>query len=684
MVIFNRRINQIQMKYIIKILILCFINIGYPNSLQTINNQFLFCLKSDIEPLNINIKNSNISTGLQPLDNWIKKNNIKNIEQWLPIAHPNDNSGGIYLNRIYRLILFENHLNSINKLRTDLEKFSFIHSTEIEHIRAPLYTPNDPQYNNQWFLPQVNATQAWDFWNIPGGELPGNPNVILASVDTGVDWDHNDLVGSLWQNLGEDADGDGHTIEYINGQWVLDPGDLNEIDDDNSDGDPATLIDDLIGWDCSGWSGEQDNDPKPGNGGGWSHGTHVAGLLNATTDNNTGIASVSFNSKIMSVKVSRESQQGQIYITEGYLGILYAAQAGYTAGSFSIINNSWGGIGYSTYEQEVINVCHNTYNAIVLAAAGNGDGGELYGTHYPSSYDNVISVTALGTNDSWNHWANYHESVDISSPGESIRSTVTNNNYSSWAGTSMATPIVASCAGLLQAFRPDWTSEHIGTMIVATADPIIYSINSENYLNGKLGTGRVDVLQALSTELYPKLELVGYDYEITNNSDGTLSPGDELHLFLVLFNLENWGEATNVDAQITTSSNYVNLLNDNASFPNIEPGEAMLNESGPFIIGLNNNFNQDSLLLTININSNEYNGRYYQKDFYISFPVFYDSSFGDLNNDNNINVLDVMILINLILDNIDPLESGLIIADLNNDNVFDILDIIILVNLIIE
>ena len=669
---------------IIKILLVCIITIGYSNNPQTINNQFLFCLNADIKPLVITIDNSKILTGLKDLDAWISKNNIKKIEQWLPIAHPNDNSGGIFLNRIYRLTLMENDLQLIEILRNDLNKFNFIHSTEFEYIRKPLYTPNDSQYNNQWFLPQINANQAWDFWNIPDGETPGNPNVILASVDTGVDWDHNDLVGNIWQNLGEDADGDGRTIEYINGQWVLDPGDLNEIDDDNSDGNPATLIDDLIGWDCSGWSGEQDNDPKPGNGGGWAHGTHVAGLLNASTDNNTGVASVSFNSNIMSVKVSRESQQGQIYITEGYLGILYAAQAGYTAGSFSIINNSWGGIGYSSYEQEVINVCHDTYNAIVLAAAGNGDGGELYGTHYPSSYENVISVTALGTNDSWNHWANYHESVDISSPGESIRSTVMNNNYSSWAGTSMATPIVASCAGLLQAFRPEWTSEHIETMIIATADPVIYSINSENYLNGRLGSGRVDVLQALSTELHPKLELAGYDYEIINNSDGTLSPGDELHLFIVLFNQENWGEATDIEANAITSSNNVSLLNANSSFPNIESGEAMLNESGPFIIGLNNNFNQDSLLLTININSNEYNDIYYQKDIHLSFPVFYDSLYGDLNDDGNIDVLDVMVLINLILNNIDPSESGLISADLNSDNIFDILDIIILVSIIIE
>ena len=221
-------------------------------------------------------------------------------------------------------------------------------------------------------------------------------------------------------------------------------------------------------------------------------------------------------------------------------------------------------------------------------------------------------------------------------------------------------------------------------MIIATADPNIYTINSENYLDGRLGSGRVDVLQALSTELYPKLELAGYDYEIVNNSDGTLSPGDELHLFLVLYNLENWGEANNVSAHLTTSSNNVNLLSDVSSFPNIEPGEAVLNETGPFIIHLNNNFNQDSLLLNIQVNSNEYNDIYYKKDLNISFEVFYDSLLGDLNYDNHIDILDVLIMINLILEDIDPQESDLAFADLNSDNIFDILDVIILVTIIIE
>ena len=85
------------------------------------------------------------------------------------------------------------------------------------------------------------------------------------------------------------------------------------------------------------------------------HGTHVAGILAATTDNNLGMASTAFNASIMSVKVSRSSQSTEPGINDGYSGILYAAKAGYYAGTFTIINNSWGGGGYSTSENNTIN-----------------------------------------------------------------------------------------------------------------------------------------------------------------------------------------------------------------------------------------------------------------------------------------------------------------------------------------
>ena len=144
----------------------------------------------------------------------------------------------------------------------------------------------------------------------------------------------------------------------------------------------------------------------------------------------------------------------------------------------------------------MVSMCANDYNALIFAAAGNEN---IEEAHYPSSYQDVISVTASGPNNAWNHWATYHSTVDLSSPGESIESCVNNGNgYSSWAGTSMASPVAASVAGLMKSLHPEWMVEQIHTMIIATADPIIYQMNTEEYIQGKLGAGRVDALKAIT------------------------------------------------------------------------------------------------------------------------------------------------------------------------------------------
>ena len=102
--------------------------------------------------------------------------------------------------------------------------------------------------------------------------------------------------------------------------------------------------DDLLGWDCSGYYGTDDNDPYPKEdvaaNGTWAHGTHVAGIMAATTDNELGMASPSYDAKYISVKCSRENQTGEPGISDGYAGITYAAKAGYFSGSIAIINNS--------------------------------------------------------------------------------------------------------------------------------------------------------------------------------------------------------------------------------------------------------------------------------------------------------------------------------------------------------
>ena len=271
----------------------------------------------------------------------------------------------------------------------------------------------------------MNAGTAWDQWNIIDGDIPNGSNVLLASVDTGVDYTHPDLQNNVWINQDEipnfmftagidiDNNEDVTVTEILtfiendlsdyNNDGLIDLRDMVDESSafaDGSDNDGNGYIDDLLGWDTSGYSGTDDNDPFPienvSTQSTWNHGTHVAGILAAVTDNDIGIASTSFNAKLLSIKSSRENDDENVYVSDGYPGITYAAKAGYYANTLTIINCSWGSYNYSNSDQAVINVAHNTYGAVIVGAAGNGEiddegvnVGSEYSPHYP--YSNLHS-----------------------------------------------------------------------------------------------------------------------------------------------------------------------------------------------------------------------------------------------------------------------------------------------------
>mgnify|MGYP000126649165 CR=1 FL=1 len=647
----------------------------------------LFCLKPNVYPLEITRSNNIVSVNHPEINKQLSNVGAVDIHSWIRGTSDSDHDGDIYLNRIYRVILKSHTRVELDNQKSQFDLITDILSTEYEYIRKPFFTPNDSQYGQQWFLPEINSNDAWDLWDISAGDIPGNKSILLASVDTGVDWDHPDLRNNIWNNLGEDADGDGVTIVQVGNTWVFDPGDQNYIDDDGNG-----FIDDFIGWDCSSISGGSDNNPAPpsgvSSGGTWAHGTHVAGLLSATTNNSTGIASVGFNCSIMSVKVST-GEQSYPYITHGYEGILYAAKAGYNNNNITIINNSWGGIGYNQYEQAVIDIVHDDYGAIIVAAAGNGDDFGL-GTdefaHYPSSYNHVISVCAMGSGNNWNHWATYHESVDLASPGENIRSTRINNGYTSWTGSSMASPIAAGTIGLLRSYNMDWNNEMLETMILATADPIIYDVNPESYLQGKLGRGRVEALMAVSTPLFPQFELVGTDIFIPSNPGGDITPGENLEVMLILLNDEDWGTATNISTVLSSESNQFNIVNPNLNLEDTFPGMPVLNESNPFLVELSTTLEtgEYEFQLTLTSNNNDY--VQYQTEFTFSLFVVEGSQImaGDVNMDSNVNILDIVITVNAALGQIELTSDQFQAADVNADGAINILDIVQIVNIILE
>ncbi len=264
--------------------------------------------------------------------------------------------------------------------------------------------------------------------------------------------------------MGEDADGDGHTMEYDGSEWIRDPDDLNGIDDDNNG-----FVDDVIGWDFHEQAsiGNGSNPDPIWNQGPYTHGTHCSGIAAGRTNNGIGISSVSWNIKYMPV----QTDNGANTVLYGFDGIIYAAENG-----ADIISNSWGGFYYSQAHEEVINYAQQL-GSIVVGGAGNGNINEIF---YPASYPGVISVASVNEDDTKAEYSSFGPAVDISAPGGGgevgILSTVPNNEYDLSAGTSMACPLVAGCLGLLKSYHPDWTNDQLIIQVLGTAD----NINSIN------------------------------------------------------------------------------------------------------------------------------------------------------------------------------------------------------------
>ncbi|MES2651588.1 MAG: S8 family serine peptidase [Bacteroidota bacterium] len=353
----------------------------------------------------------------------------------------------------------------IEAVINELLKNDQIEYAEPSYVHRIDYNPNDPYYlgGAQSYLQQVKAPAAWDI-------IRNASNIIIGIVDTGSDLDHPDLAANIYLN-------------------VADP--INGLDDDN-DG----YVDNYRGWDMTGTSyvygSKGDNDPNVKSVDN-DHGVHVSGIASAVSNNNTGVASIANNAKLLIVKCGADNEYKSL-IYNGYEGILYAVNHG-----AKVINCSWGGNNYSNFGQSVINYAISK-DCLIIASAGNDN--DPY-KHYPSSYSGVICVANVDQNDRKNSSSNYGADVSISAPGSSIYNTIFNNGYGYKTGTSMASPLVASAAALVKSYYPSYTMKQIGELLIATADNID---NKNPYYVGELGSGRLNVFKALGgRDLYPQV-----------------------------------------------------------------------------------------------------------------------------------------------------------------------------------
>ncbi len=350
--------------------------------------------------------------------------------------------------------------------------------------------PNDPLYDTMfplnntgqetyeivsgpslgWVNGLPDADMDWqEAWTNEANLFPTN-EVIVAVIDTGVDYTHLDITNRMWKNTGE-------------------------IPGDGLDNDGNGYVDDVFGYDFY----YDDGDPMDLESEGGSHGTHVAGTIAAEADNHYGIVGVNPHAKIMALKFLGE---GGGFTDDAIAAIIYAVDNG-----AQILNNSWGGGAWQQSLQDAVDYAV-TNGVVFVAASGNSDSGSPF---YPATYRGVISVNALNWNDEKAGYSNYGWFTDVSAHGSEVVSLkchdynddglVVSNDFVVYHGTSMACPQTAGALALLYAKYPGLHPYLYERVLEVTCDTemLTNAVNSE--YDGELGAGRINVNRLINEDV---------------------------------------------------------------------------------------------------------------------------------------------------------------------------------------
>lgn len=324
----------------------------------------------------------------------------------------------------------------------------------------PADQPNDPMFADQWALnntgqgggkkkADIDVLKAWQ-------KTKGSRKVVVAVLDSGVDYTHPDLAGNMWTR----------------------PDNIPVYKDDE-----LGTIPDLHGFSAV----DDQRDPMDDNG----HGTHCAGIIGAEGDNDEGIAGINWDVEIMPLKFIGRGGFGTT--KDAIEAINYAIERKREGVNIRVINASWGSTVYSKALEDIIKAAGDE-GILFVAAAGNDGASNDIRPHYPSNYDltNVISVAALDRSDQMASFSNFGlKSVHVAAPGKDIISTWLGGEYREASGTSMATPHVAGLAALLLAQDPKMSLQKLREKLLRSIDPL-------DTLTGKLANaGRINASKAL-------------------------------------------------------------------------------------------------------------------------------------------------------------------------------------------
>jgi subtilisin family serine protease len=360
----------------------------------------------------------------------------------------------------------------------------FVMYAEPDYVVHTTNTPNDPSFNLEWGMKNtgqtvngdpgsagadIRATQAWDIFT-------GDPNFVIADIDTGLQLDHPDFAGNVWTNPGEI------------------PG--NGIDDDG-DG----FIDDVNGWNFY----DGNSNPADQNG----HGTHTAGTVGANGNNSKGVAGVNWHCKIMPIRAFSPAGGGTVSICVSC--IQFAVLKG-----VKVSNNSWGSSTFNVQSlHDAIANSASIGHIFVCAAGNNAQNNDTVG-FYPASWslDNMIVVAATTNEDARASFSNYGlNTVHLGAPGNNVYSTWFGSSYQYDSGTSMATPHVAGAVALVWGANPGFTYQQVKYRILSTVRPI------PSMAGNTVSGGILDLAEAIA----PGSTMPGTPYCGANAGDPTVT-----------------------------------------------------------------------------------------------------------------------------------------------------------------
>ncbi|MBF9239925.1 S8 family peptidase [Hymenobacter sp. BT683] len=390
---------------------------------------------------------------------------------------------------------------SLERIRTVLLATGAVEYVEPLYIRYPQYQPNDPLADStltslsksQYYLKQIKAYRAWDITR-------GDSSIVIGITDGGVRMTHQDLRQQIKRNY-------------------ADP--INGIDDDG-DG----YVDNFNGWDLA------NNDNDPGYDIKIIHGSLVAGVSSAHTDNGVGIAGTGNKCRFLPLNIYPNTANGNF---AGIEAVVYAADH-----NCKVINMSWGSPGgFSQLEQDAMTYAAVNRDAVLVAAAGNTNADLMF---YPASYEHVLSVSGVNSTDQKSPNATFSHRVDLVAPGISILTTQgyhaksgggqAEADYIAVGGTSFAAPLVAGAAALVRWKFPLLSASQVAAQLRQTTDKIDTLPANAAWVN-RMGTGRLNVFRAL-TEPSQEARVMASTFVPAR---AVYLPGDTIRLSVAVQNL---------------------------------------------------------------------------------------------------------------------------------------------------